>query len=230
MDAEQDLEAFRAAWERDADGPTGRRYAEALAEAGRTEEALAVCEAMWAAGWVAGRTDAAWIEHERGDTGRAIALLAGALDHVDEEDLPGTLATLGRWRWEAGDDYGAEPLLTAAAGTVPAARVDLAGLLGATGRRGEARRVLEDGVAAGVVECMLPLANVLDEEGETDRALDLYARSFAAGDAYAAWNLALTRGRLGRMAEADAWRWRAARAGDEVAIESLLAQDGLRDG
>ena len=218
--------AFRTAWETSADARAGLRYAAALVAADRRDDALVVCRAVEAGGDVRGRVEAARIEHGRGDLHRAVELLSAAVDRMPAQDLPPVLATLGRWRWEADDVFGAEPLLAAAAESVPGARVDLAGLLGATGRRGEARRLLEEGAATGLVACLVPLANMLDADGEPERAVGVYERAAEAGDQRAAWNVALVLARLGRIDEAEAWRERAALAGDAAALASLLPRDG----
>lgn len=69
---------------------------------------------------------------------------------------------------------------------------DLGKLLRATGRTDEGEEVLRAGATAGVVECMLPLANVLSRRGERAESEQLYRRAFDLGDGHAAWNLATT--------------------------------------
>ena len=225
MEPETDLDVFRRTWERDRDGLAGRRYAEALADEGLLDEALEVCERMWEDGYVAGRTDAAWLEHDRGRITTAIALMTSAIDVLDDEDRPLATGIVGHWRWHHRADRAAEPLLRAGMDAYPTARVDLASLLVVLGRRAEGVRLLADGAAAGQVVCMLPLANLLDEDGDVERAIALYERAFADGDGFAAWNLALVLERLGRREESAEWRWRAARAGDEIAIRALTEED-----
>lgn len=224
MEPDADLEAFRSAWERDRDGLAGRRYAEALADASRTDDALAVCERMWEDGYVAGRTDAAWLEHDRGHVEAAIALMSSAVDALDDDDRPLALGILGHWRWHHFNDEAAEPLLRAGMDAYPTARADLSTLLVVTGRRADGVRLLADGVAAGEVVCMLPLANLLDEDGDVAGAIALYERAFAEGDGFAAWNLSLLLEEQGRTDEAAEWRWRAAQAGDEIAIRALVEE------
>lgn len=216
-----DLEVFARAWREAPDGRSGRRYAEALADAGRIDDAADVCRAMWELGYPAGLTDLAWLEHDRGDVDRAIALLRQALPELDDEDRPATEGLLGHWLWHRTNDRTAEPHLRAGLHAYESAVPDLAALLRTTGRAAEGRRVLEDGVARDEVESMLPLANLLDEEGDPDAAEQLYRRAYELGDAYSAWNLAVLLATSGRMQEADEWRWRAARGGDELAIRHL---------
>ncbi|MFD1722639.1 hypothetical protein [Amnibacterium endophyticum] len=218
---DRDLEAFARAWHERPDGWSGRRYTDALVDAGRLDEAAAVCEAMWALGYPAGLTDLAWLERDRGAVDRAVALMRRALPELDDEDRPLAEGVLGHWLWYLEHDADAEPHLRAGCAAYPSARVDLAGLLRATGRAEEGRGVLEAGVAAGEVESMLPLANLLDEEGDPARAEALYRRAYEAGDAYSAWNLAVMLDGRGRREEASAWRWRAAQGGDELAIRHL---------
>jgi tetratricopeptide (TPR) repeat protein len=222
----EDLDAFRRAWLRDRDGWSGRRYAEALEAAGEVEAALEVCQEMWDLGYPAGRADAAWIEHDRGDAPRAIALMTDAAEVMDDEDRPLALGVLGHWRWHHFNDVSAEPLLRSGMSAYPDARADLAELLVVTGRRAEGRQLLVDGVEAGLVDCMLPLANLLGEEGDAEAAERLYRRAYASGDAHSAWNLAVLLHELGRHDEAEDWEWRAARGGDEVAI-AHLTRDGM---
>ncbi len=229
MTDEEDLAAFRRTWEAAPDGWSGRRYAEALVDAGRLDEAAAVCRRMWKLGYPAGYTDLAWLEHDRGEQALAIALLREALPELDDEDRPVAEGTLGHWLWEAGHDD-AEPHLRAGADAYPTARTDLAALLRTSGRREEGRAVLARGVAAGEVESMLPLANVLDGEGDAEGAERLYRRAYDLGDAYSAWNLGLLLLRLGRDREAEEWRWRAAQGGDELAIRSLAGLHGTEPG
>lgn len=219
-----DLRAFRDAWLREQDGLSGRRYAEALDAAGRLDEALDVCERMWQLGYVAGYTDAAWLEHDAGWLPAAIARMQEAIAYLDGEERRAAAGVVGSWLWETGDED-AEAWLRVGLADHPEARPDLAALLAATGRGGEGERLLEEGVAAGEVLCMLPLANLRDEQGRSAEAEALYRRAFAAGDAYSAWNLALLLEGQGRSAEAADWRWRAAQGGDEVAIRALA--DGL---
>jgi len=218
---DRDLEAFARAWEEAPDGWTGRRYAEALLDSDRVDDAAAVCRAMWDLGYPAGLTDLASLERDRGNHDLAIALLREALPELDEEDRPIGEGTLGHWLWSLKDDVAAEPHLRIGLQAHPEARADLAALLRTTGRAAEGRAVLEAGVRAGEVGSMLPLANTLDDEGEHGRAEQIYRRAYELGDPRSAWNLAVMLIRLGRDEEADEWRWRAAQGGDEVAIRHL---------
>jgi TPR repeat protein len=119
----------------------------------------------------------------------------------------------------------AEASLRAGGDAYPEARADLAHLLMATGRREEGVRTLADGVRIGQVPCMLPLANILSEGGDTDAAEALYRRAFDAGDSYSAWNLAVLLWETDRGDEAQQWVWRAAEGGDELAIAYLADVD-----
>lgn len=220
-----DLAAFARAWHDAPDGWSGRRYAEALIAADRVDEAATICRAMWDLGYPAGLTDLASLEHDRGDDDLAVALLREALPELDDEDRPLVEGQLGHWLWHR-NDLAAEPHLRLGLHAFSGARADLAALLRTTGRAGEGRALLEAGVAAGEVGSMLPLANILDEEGESGRAEQLYRRAYDLGDAYSAWNLAVMLIGLGREEEADEWRWRAAQGGDEVAIRHL-ADDAI---
>lgn len=221
---EEDLQAFAAAWRRAPDGWTGRRYAEALVDAGRIDEAAAIHREVWDLGYPAGLFSLAWLERDRGNHDLAIELLRQVLPDLDEEDRPLGEGTLGHWLWYLQNDLGAEPHLRAGEHAYPPARSDLASLLLATDRPGEARSVLRAGVEAGEEDSMLPLANLLDEDGDAEAAEALYRRAYDLGDAYSAWNLAIMLDRLGRDEEAEAWRWRAAQGGDELAIRYLAAE------
>lgn len=212
---------FARAWDEAPDGWTGRRYAEALIDSDRVDEAAAVCMAMWDLGYPAGLTDLALLERGRGNHDLAVALLREALPELDEEDRPLVEGTIGHWLWTLQDDLAAESHLRIGLHAHPDARSDLAALLRSTGRAAEGKALLEAGVAAGEVDSMLPLANILDEEGDDGRAEEIYRRAYELGDAYSAWNLAVMLIRQGREREADEWRWRAAQGGDEVAIRHL---------
>jgi tetratricopeptide (TPR) repeat protein len=216
-----DLGAFRRAWLEVQDGLTGRHYAEALEAAGEIDAALEVCERMWELGFPAGYTDAAWIEHDRGNVGRAVQLMTAAAEVLDGDEGAEAEGVAGHWRWEHWNDVSAETMLRSGMRAYPSARTDLAALLRVTGRGPEGLAVLRDGVDAGEVVCMLPLGNVLSEQGDVAGAEALYRRAADLGDAYAAWNLAVVLAEQGRHDEADEWAWRAAAAGDEVAIEHL---------
>lgn len=221
MTDRDDVEAFREAWLQEQDGLTGRRYAEALEAAGDIDGAVRVCEEMWALGYPAGYADAAWLEHDRGDVARAVGLMTEAAEVMDDEDRPTALGVLGHWRWLYYNDVTAEPLLRAGMHDYDEARADLAALLAVTERPAEGRRVLVEGVDAGVVDCMLPLANLLWEDGDPRSAEVLYRRAYEQGDAHSAWNLAALLHESGRPDEATEWEWRAAQGGDEVAIGHL---------
>jgi tetratricopeptide (TPR) repeat protein len=213
-------------WVAAQDGVSGSRYAEALQARGRTEDAIAVCRQVADLGYFAGWSEWAWIEHDRGDVARAIALmeeLAGLYE--DDPDRAYPLGVAGHWRWDHLNDVDAEPLLRAGQDAYPDARADLAHLLMTTGRREEGVRTLVEGVRAGQVPCMLPLANILSEDGDKDAAETLYRRAFEAGDSYSAWNLAVLMWETDRGEEAQDWVWKAAEGGDELAIAYLADVD-----
>ena len=221
-----ELALLRDAWLTAQDGETGTRYAEALGSAGDVEAALAVCREVEELGYFAGWYTEAWLEHDRGDTVRAIALMrevAALLD--DDEDRRYPLAVAAHWRWDEDGDLTAEADLRAGLEAYPTAAADLAHLLMATDRREEGVRVLADGVKAGWVECMLPLANILSEGGEKAAAEDLYRRAYERGDAYSAWNLAILLWETDRGTEAREWVWKAAEGGDDLAIAYLADVD-----
>lgn len=221
-----ELEPFRDAWQQVHDGVTGARYAEALQAAGQLDAAIAVCREVADLGYLTGYYEWAWLEHARGDVPRAIALMeeVAALQEDDPDRLY-PLGVAGHWRWEHGNETTAEPLLRAGMDAYPEARADLAHLLMATGRREEGVQILADGVRAGQVACMLPLANILGEDGEHGAAEALYRRAFELGDAYSAWNLAVLLWQTDRGDEAQQWVWKAAQGGDELAIAYLSDVD-----
>jgi tetratricopeptide (TPR) repeat protein len=223
---ESELRPFQDAWRLVHDGVTGTRYAEALRAAGRIEDAIAVCREVAELGYFTGYYEWAWLEHDRGAVERAIGLMEEVADLLDDETDRGyPLGVAGHWRWEHRDDVGAESLLRAGMDAYPEARADLAHLLMATGRRDEGVRTLADGVRVDQVACMLPLANILSEDGEKDAAEALYRRAYELGDAYSAWNLAVLLWETDRGEEAQQWVWKAAEGGDDLAIAYLSDVD-----
>jgi tetratricopeptide (TPR) repeat protein len=223
-----DLTLFREAWSRIHDGITGTRYAEALAASGDVDGAIAVCREVAELGYFSGYYDWAWLEHGRGEVERAIAVMEEVAALIDDgPDRAYPIGVAGHWRWEHFDDESAEPMLRRGMAAYPEARADLAALLAVTGRRAEGVRTLADGVRAGQVECMLPLANILSEDGEKAQAEDLYRRAYDRGDAYSAWNLAVLLWEEGRGEEAQEWAWKAAEGGDDLAIAYLSDVDPL---
>jgi tetratricopeptide (TPR) repeat protein len=221
-----ELPLLREEWLAVQDGVSGARYAEALAARGQVDAAIAVCREVADLGYFTGWYEWAWLEHGRGRVDRAIALMQEVAELLDDEpDRAYPLGVAGHWRWEHLNDVDAEASLRAGQDAYPEARADLAHLLMATGRREEGVRVLADGVRDGQVPCMLPLANILGENGDTDAAEALYRRAFAAGDSYSAWNLAVLLWETDRGEEAQQWVWRAAEGGDDLAIAYLSDVD-----
>lgn len=223
---DSDLARLRDEWLDTRDAITGARYAEALRSLGDVEGAIAVCHEVADLGYVAGYLDLAWLEHGRGDVDRAIAVMEEVAGLVDEDtEQRYAIGVAAHWRWERTGDAAVEPQLRAGMEDYPEARVDLAHLLLATGRREEGVRVLADGVREGHVVCMLPLANLLSEDGEKPAAEALYRRAYEAGDSYAAWNLAVLLWESDRGHEAEQWVWKAAEGGDDLAIGYLADVD-----
>ena len=226
MPEDADLALLRDDWLATQDGVTGARYAEALRVAGDVDAAIGVCREVAELGFSAGYLEWAWLEHGLGHVDRAIGVMEEVADLVDDEaERRYATGVAGHWRWEARDDPTVEPMLRAGMADYAEARVDLAHLLMATGRRDEGVRTLSDGVQAGQVPCMLPLANILSEDGEKDAAEALYRRAFDAGDTFSAWNLAVLLWETDRGEEAEQWVWRAAESGDDLAIGYLSDVD-----
>jgi tetratricopeptide (TPR) repeat protein len=224
---QQDLDAFRDAWILQRDLLTGRRYIEALEAAGDQDTALAICAEMWDRGFESGLVDAAWILKDRGDILPAIETMSAALEVLDPEHIPLTQGVIGHWRWHFNNDQDAEPQLRAGMSAYGTAWADLGYLLMATGRESEARQVWEDGTREGVVECMLPLANLLADTGDRLRADAVYRQAIDLGDGHSAWNLATHLLGDGHEDEAALWQWKAAEMGDEVAIRYLAEVNPL---
>ncbi|WP_141931594.1 tetratricopeptide repeat protein [Microbacterium sp. SLBN-146] len=222
MTGEEDLRAFAAAWQDTKDGQTGSRYVDALHAEGRSDEALAVCRDLWDLGYVVGLTEAAWVEHDQGDYSAALASMTAALDHLEGDERLYAVGVVGCWRWHHFNDAMAEPLLREGMAHYGSAWAGLGTLLRATGRQEECEEVLRAGVTAGVLECMIPLANILSRRGERAEAEVLYRRGYDLGDAHSAWNLAIDLADAGRLEEASDWRWKAAAGGDELAIQHLI--------
>jgi tetratricopeptide (TPR) repeat protein len=223
--SDKDLMAFRNAWLTDQDGLTGSRYVEALNDAGRSDAALEVCAEIWNLGYVIGLSEAAWILREQGEYKAAIQSMTLALDHLDDDDRLLAKGIIGVWRWHHLNDAGAEDQLRAGMHYYDSAWSDLGQLLCATGRAVEGMQVLADGSEAGILDCMVPLANRLSKQGDRAESEALYRRAYELGDGHAAWNLSLDLLDDGREEEASDWQWRAAALGDEVAIQHLAAAD-----
>ncbi|KAA9108155.1 tetratricopeptide repeat protein [Microbacterium rhizomatis] len=209
------------------DLPSGRRYIEALEANGDFTTALQVCERMWDLGFPSGRVDAAWIVKDAGNVGRAIDLMTEALTLLDDEHVPLAEGVIGHWRWHYLNDPAAETQLRRGMHAYGTARADLAHLLIATGRHAEARSILCEGASQKVVECILPLARLLEDDGDRRAAEDLYRHGIELGDGHSAWNLAVLLIEDGRPEEAARWQWTAAEMGDELAIQYLADRDPL---
>ena len=229
MTDEDDLRGFAAAWLQRRDGLTGGRYVEALHEMGRSDEALTVCRELSDLGYVIGLTEAAWIAHDRGDYETALGSMTAALDHLDGDERLEAVGVVGCWRWHHFNDLEAEPLLREGMRHYGSAWADLGKLLRATGRAEEGEEVLRAGFDADVVECMLPLANLLSRRGSRSESEQIYRRAYELGDGHAAWNLAIDFADEGRLEEAADWRWKAASSGDEVAISHLVDEASSDD-
>lgn len=224
---DDDLEAFRDAWATQRDGLTGGRYVEALCAAGKSDEALVVCGQLWDLRYVIGLTEAAWIARDRGEFSAAIDSMSNAIEQLDGDERITAIGVVGCWRWHHFNDVAAEQQLRVGMRHYGSAWADLGHLLITTERAEEGKRVLLDGAAAGVVECMVPLANLLSRDGDREAAEAMYRRAYELGDGHAAWNLAVDLIEDGRNDEASDWRWAAAALGDEVAIAHLANDDQL---
>lgn len=222
MTDSDDLRAAADRWAELRDGLSGSRYVDALHARGRSDEALAICSELWDLGYVVGLTEAAWIAHDKGDHQAALASMTSAADHLDGDERLEAIGVIGCWRWHYLNDSTAEPLLREGMRHYGSAWADLGNLLRNTGRSREGEEVLRTGCDADVLECMLPLANVLSGRGELADAEVLYRRAYELGDGHAAWNLAVDLAQAGLLEEASEWRWKAAAAGDEVAITHLV--------
>ncbi|MGI4894044.1 MAG: tetratricopeptide repeat protein [Janthinobacterium lividum] len=239
-----------------------------LSELGRPLEAVAAYEVALAAGEDDAHLNLGSVLEELGDLGGAMlayrrageaagqsegfVALAHLLHHQGEpaqaEDVMqraaamGDLAavgTLASWRWDSSHDVALEPLLRAGADASGAARADLGALLLATGRRSQARVVLQQGANLGQRECWLPLGNLLagddlaadvpvgselmaaelasDELVDEVAAEAAYRAGIAAGDDYCYHNLGMLLLSRGDLAGAEASFLAGSAAGDELA-------------
>jgi tetratricopeptide (TPR) repeat protein len=218
-----DLDDSRARWLAQRDGATGHEYGGLLEQAGRLEEAASVYRELIESDYLVGYFDLAWLEHGRGRSNEADALLVRYLELDDQPDEQTAIVSgvLGHWRWDLGEGADVEALLRAGASAYPSARTDLGHLLQATDRVAEAEALYRDGVEAAEVESFLPLANLLVESGRLEEAEQLYRYGFALGDAHSAFNLHLLLDDSGRPEEAQEWLRLAAEGGDEKAIRML---------
>jgi len=133
------------------------------------------------------------------------------------------------WQWNETLDPAIEPALRVGAEHYPPARADLADLLSATGRSGEARRVLERGAKLGEREAWLPLGNLyIDELGDHESAEAAYRSGIAAGDTHCHHNLGVVlAGRGDAEGALEQFRLGAV-AGDQLAaaaLRELLGKD-----
>ncbi|WP_380171817.1 tetratricopeptide repeat protein [Kineococcus sp. DHX-1] len=173
-----------------------------------------------------GYVNLAHLLREQGLAEDAEARLAEAA----ERDHPPAAALLACWQWERTADPALEERLRAGAAVDGDARVCLAELLVATGRRGEARAQLELGAKLGQSQCWLPLGNVLcgddladeldvSDAGVVDEAAaeEAYRAGIAAGDLYCHHNLAVLLLARGDTAGADAHLLAGAAGGDGLA-------------
>lgn len=223
-----DLEVFRAAWLAEQDELSGDRYADALVAAGRLEEAVAVWQRLGELGSHLGLHLLAWHERDTGSVERAIVLMTAAAESYEDPEDEGRLLALGvigHWMWHLQNEVAAEPFLRAGLDRYDSAVSDLAALLRSTGRAAEGEAVLRAGVAAGNPDAMLPLGNILAERGDIEEAERVYRLGWDAGDAFSAYNLALLLAEEDRLEEAEEWMWRAARGGDELAVQRLTERE-----
>ena len=184
-----------------------------------------VCAEMTELGFPSGRVDAAWIVKDQGDVESAVALMTAALGDQEDEHRPLLHGVIGHWRWHYLNDREAEEQLRAGMHAYGTARADLAHLLIATGRYIDGREILEEGVAENVLECILPLANLLSRDGDRHTSEILYRRAIELGDGHSAWNLAADLIEDGRAEEALELQWLAASLGDETAIAYLADEE-----
>ncbi|MCA0332150.1 MAG: tetratricopeptide repeat protein [Actinobacteria bacterium] len=123
---------------------------------------------------------------------RARGEYSTALMHVAEAAAAGdelAAAISSCWRWDATHDSGLEAALRRGQSRFPSARADLAELLVLTGRRQEGMDVLRTGVAEGELDSFVPLANMLEDDGDLTGATQLLRAAAELGDGNARENL-----------------------------------------
>jgi TPR repeat protein len=218
-DSHRAIEAYRAAWlagDRDA----AYNLATTLEDDGRTDEAAVLYGLLYEAGYSKSANAYAWILKDRHSDTAAEEVLASV---IGQPGLIGRLAsgTLGHWRWTAGV-LDVEPLLRKGADSFPAARADLAALLLHRGDRSEAQKILEVGALNGEVASMVPLGNLLWEDGQVVAAERHLSRAAALGDSFGACNYAQLLVELGRRSEARVMFMTASELGDGDAARKLV--------
>ncbi|TXK20059.1 DUF385 domain-containing protein [Homoserinibacter sp. GY 40078] len=216
------LDELRERWLRVRDGESGMHYGRGLEAAGDAAAAEAVYEELIATDYLVGYYELAWLRFRNEEVEAALDLLRACL-RLDEspDDFTSSIAgQLGHWMWDATADPDAEDLLRRGL-EHPDARADLAHLLMATNRAGEAEQVLREGVTLGDKGSFIVLGNLLARSDREAEAEEMYRRGYAAGDAFSAYNLSLLLDDQGRGDEADAWLIRAANGGDQFAIDRL---------
>lgn len=183
-----------------------------------------VAGALWAyrgaadAGDVDGGVQLALLLRDQGEAEHAFAVA----EELAATGSPLAGAVLACWRWCATRDGTLEDALRAGADVHPPARKDLADLLISTGRRDEARSLLERGAKRGEPTTWLPLGNFYaDEMRDEEAAEEAYRAGIAAGDVHCHHNLGVLLAERGDVDGAvEQFRLGAAK-GDEMAVEAL---------
>jgi tetratricopeptide (TPR) repeat protein len=180
--------------------------------------------AMWAyrgaadAGDVDGGMELAFLLRERGEEAQAVVVA----EELAATGAPWPAAVLACWRWCATRDPALEEALRAGADLYAPARKDLADLLLAARRTGEARAVLERAAKRGEACAWLPLGNFYaDEMRDEESAEEAYRAGIAAGDVYCHHNLGVLLAERGDLDGAVEQFHLGAESGDELAAEAL---------
>jgi len=201
------IDAYRVGWQL-GDPDIGWNLAVTLREIGETEEAAVVEQALFADRYPFVVLTEAWNRRDAGDLDGAEQLLRSILGDSDSDsdsdeggesdsDDPASIGSdhaagvLGMWLRQGGDS-GAETERLLRRGMIQydSARVELAWLLFSDGREDEGVRLLEEGVARGEANSLIPLGNHRWDAGRLDEARELFERGVALGDRNAADNLA----------------------------------------